>query len=153
MINSVTIMGRLTDNPVTRTTTTGKSVVSFSIAYDRGRKDANGNDQTDYFNITAWNKTGEFIGKYFTKGVLIAIRGHLFTRNYTDKNGNKRTSFDIVADEVSFCEKKVTSAPAPASGPAPAAFAAPAANAAPSYSAGTSDDFTTFDMDEGDLPF
>ncbi len=108
MINNVTIMGRLTANPELRTTNTGKSVTSFTVAVDRNYD----REQTDFINIVAWNKTAEFIERYFRKGSMIAIQGSIQTRNYEDKNGNKRTAVEVVADNVSFCGSKAESAAA-----------------------------------------
>ncbi len=111
MINNVTIMGRLTANPELRTTNTGKSVTSFTVAVDRNYD----REQTDFINIVAWNKTAEFIERYFRKGSMIAIQGSIQTRNYEDKNGNKRTAVEVVADNVSFCgDKKAAATEQPA---------------------------------------
>ncbi len=111
MINNAIIMGRLTANPELRTTNTGKSVTSFTVAVDRNYD----REQTDFINIVAWNKTAEFIERYFRKGSMIAIQGSIQTRNYEDKNGNKRTAVEVVADNVSFCgDKKSTTTEQPA---------------------------------------
>ena len=112
MLNCVTLMGRLVADPEIRTTTTGKSVASFRIAVDRAfSKD--GNRQADFITIVAWEKTAEFIGKHFSKGSMIAIQGKIQTRSYEDSNGNKRTAFEVKADEVSFCGGKNEGASAP----------------------------------------
>ena len=105
MINNVTLMGRLVADPELRTTTTGKSVANFTIAVDRSYS-KNGNKETDFINIVAWENTADFVSKYFGKGSMIAIQGSIQTRNYEDKNGNKRTAFEVVAKEVSFCGGK-----------------------------------------------
>ncbi len=111
MINNAIIMGRLTANPELRTTNTGKSVTSFTVAVDRNYD----REQTDFINIVAWNKTAEFIERYFRKGSMIAIQGSIQTRNYEDKNGNKRTAVEVVADNVSFCgDKKAAATEQPA---------------------------------------
>lgn len=106
MINNVILMGRLTADPEVRTTTTGKSVCSFSIAVERSYAKSGEQRQTDFINIVAWGSTANFISKYFTKGSMIALQGQIQTRNYEDKNGNKRTAFEILAREVSFCGSK-----------------------------------------------
>ena len=102
MINNVTLIGRLTATPELRQTTTGKTVVSFCIAVER-RFDR---DTSDFINIVAWNKTAEFVSKYFAKGDLIALTGSIQTRKYEDKDGNKRTAYEVLADDVSFCGTK-----------------------------------------------
>ena len=109
MLNHVSIMGRLARDPELRTTTSGKSVVSFTIATDRNRKDANGQNQTDWIQMTAWGKTAEFICKYFQKGSMIAIDGRLQSKTYQDKNGNNRTDMEVVVEEVNFVGAKSAS--------------------------------------------
>lgn len=109
MLNHVSIMGRLARDPELRTTTSGKSVVSFTIATDRNRKDANGQNQTDWIRMTAWEKTAEFICKYFQKGSKIAIDGRLQSKTYQDKNGNNRTDMEVVVEEVNFVGAKSAS--------------------------------------------
>lgn len=149
MLNVVAIMGRLAADPQLRQTTTGKNVASFRIACDRGRRDANGQSQADWLDVVAWDRTAEFVCKYFQKGSLIAIDGRLQSRSYQDKNGNNRTAIEIVANNVNFAApKSANAAPMAAPAPRPAAQAAPA----PSYSAGSNDDFALIE-DEGDLPF
>ena len=158
MLNVVAIMGRLAADPQLRQTTTGKNVASFRIACDRGRRDANGQSQADWLDVVAWDRTAEFVCKYFQKGSLIAIDGRLQSRSYQDKNGNNRTAIEIVANNVNFAAPKSANAapmgdagygaPTAAPAPRPAAQAAPA----PSYSAGSNDDFALIE-DEGDRPF
>ena len=109
MINNVTLIGRLTATPELRQTTTGKTVVSFCIAVERRFDRAT----SDFINIVAWNKTAEFVGKYFAKGDLIALTGSIQTRKYEDKDGNKRTAFEVLADDVSFCNTKKEKSPEP----------------------------------------
>lgn len=113
MLNVIAMQGRLARDPEMRQTTTGKSVASFTLACDRGRKDANGNSQTDWIPCTAWEKTAEFICKYFQKGSLIVIDGRLQTRQYQDKNGQNRTAVEIVAQNASFCGSKESTSTAP----------------------------------------
>ena len=158
MLNVVAIMGRLAADPQLRQTTTGKNVASFRIACDRGRRDANGQSQADWLDVVAWDRTAEFVCKYFQKGSLIAIDGRLQSRSYQDKNGNNRTAIEIVANNVNFAApKSANAAPMGDAGygaptAAPAARPAVQANPAPSYSAGSNDDFALIE-DEGDLPF
>lgn len=106
MLNVVAIIGRLAASPELKTTNSGKSVCSFRIANDSGYKDASGQSQTNWLDVTAWGKTAEFVCKYFPKGALIAIDGRLQTRQYQDKNGQNRTAVEIVAQNVSFCGSK-----------------------------------------------
>ena len=106
MLNVVALMGRLVADPQLRQTTTGKNVASFRIAVDRGRKDANGQNQADFFDIVAWDKSAEFVCRYFQKGSLIAVEGRLQSRNYQDKSGNNRNAVEVVVNNVSFAGSK-----------------------------------------------
>ena len=99
-------MGRLTADPELRTTTSGKRVTSITIAVERKYVKSGEERQADFLNIVVWEKTAEFVERYFRKGQMIAIQGSIQQRNYEDKNGNKRTAIDIVADEVHFCGDK-----------------------------------------------
>lgn len=105
MINSVVIMGRLTKDPELKTTQSGLSVISFTVAVDR-KYQKGGERQADFLNVVAWRHTAEFVEKYFRKGSMIAVQGSIQTRKYEDKNGNNRTAVEIVADNVSFCGSK-----------------------------------------------
>lgn len=98
-MNTCILTGRLTAVPELKQTPGGKYVSSFDIAVKRPHT----NDVTDFIHIVAWNKTAEFITKYFKKGQMIAIRGHLTIRNYEDKNGNKRYISEVICDEADFC--------------------------------------------------
>lgn len=102
MLNTVIIMGRLTADPELRKTQNGTAVSSFTVAVERRFQ----REQTDFINVVAWKQTAEFVEKYFHKGDMIALRGSIQQRNYEDKNGNKRTTVEVVADEVSFCGSK-----------------------------------------------
>lgn len=147
MLNCAVIMGRLTADPELRTTTSGISVTSFSVAVDRSYVRPGEERQTDFINVVAWRQTAEFVTRYFHKGSMIAVQGSIQTRNYEDKTGAKRTAVEIVADNVSFCGSKNDS------GNSGAAAAAPAATQAPSFETPASaDGFDTADMDD-DLPF
>ena len=106
MINSVVIMGRLTADPELKTTNSGLSVTSFCVAVDRPYKKDGKEREADFINVVAWRQTAEFVTSYFSKGSMIAVQGSIQTRKYTDRNGNNRTSFEIVADNVSFCGSK-----------------------------------------------
>lgn len=117
-MNSVQLIGRLTRDPEVRYTDGGASIARFSLAVDRRFKQENGAD-ADFINIVSFGKTAEFIEKYFHKGMKIALNGRIQTGSYTDKDGKKIYTTDIVAENVEFCESKGTSAnndaPAPAS--------------------------------------
>ncbi len=107
MLNIAVIMGRLTAAPELRTTPNGVSVTSFSVAVDRSYSSRSGGErQTDFINVVAWRGTAEFICKYFQKGQMIAIDGSIQTRNYEDKQGNKRTAVEVVANNANFCGSK-----------------------------------------------
>jgi single-strand DNA-binding protein len=105
MLNIVILIGRLTADPELRTTNNGVSVTSFSVAVDRAYTKEK---QTDFINCVAWRNSAEFISKYFSKGQMIALRGSLQQNNYTDKDGNKRTSYNVVVDSANFCGGKET---------------------------------------------
>jgi len=102
-MNIAVLMGRMTSTPELKTTPNGVSVTSFSIAVDRGYGD---NKQTDFINLVAWRQTAEFVCKYFTKGSRIAIEGSIQTRKYQDRDGNNRTAFEVVANNVHFVDSK-----------------------------------------------
>ena len=107
MLNHIVIMGRLTRDPELRRTGTGIAVASFTVAVDRdfGSRDG-GERETDFIDCVAWRSTGEFVSKYFTKGSMIVVSGRLQIRNWNDKDGNKRRSAEVVADNVYFGESK-----------------------------------------------
>lgn len=121
MINNVTLIGRLVADPELRTTSTGKSVANFRIAVDRPYS-KNGNKETDFITIVAWEKTADFISRHFTKGSMIALQGSIQTRNYEDSSGSKRTATEVLAKEVSFCGDKKDASLAPTSMSAPAGY-------------------------------
>ena len=101
MLNRVFLMGRLVTDPELRYTGNDSAVASFRIAVDRDKK-TGGEKQTDFISVTAWRQTAEFVNKYFAKGQLIVICGRLQVRDYTDKNGDKKTVYEVVADNVWF---------------------------------------------------
>lgn len=106
MLNTVAIMGRLTADPELKTTQGGVSVTSFTLAVDRNYVPHGQDRQADFINVVAWRSSAEFVCKHFTKGQMMAVSGQIQTRNYEDKQGNKRTAFEIVAKEISFCGSK-----------------------------------------------
>ena len=107
MLNKIFIMGRLTRDPELRRTQTGTPVASFSLAVDRDFKDkSTGERTTDFIDVVAWRQTGEFVSRYFTKGRMAVVEGRLQVRNWTDKEGNKRRSAEILADSIYFGASK-----------------------------------------------
>lgn len=106
MMNSITIMGRLCKSPELKSTRDGVAVCSVSVAVDRDYTGSHGEKQTDFFEVVAWRGTAEFISRYFTKGQQIAVQGEMQSRKYTDKNGNKRTAWELIANRVWFCGDK-----------------------------------------------
>ena len=107
MLNKVFIMGRLTRDPELRRTQTGTAVASFTLAVDRDFKDrSTGERATDFIDVVAWRQTGEFVSRYFTKGRMAVVEGRLQIREWTDKDGNKRRTAEVVADQVYFGDSK-----------------------------------------------
>ena len=107
MLNHITIMGRLVRAPELRRTGSGVAVASFTVAVDRdfGGRDG-GEKETDFIDCVAWRQTGEFVSKYFTKGRMIVVSGRLQIRSWTDKDGNKRRTAEVVADNCYFGDSK-----------------------------------------------
>ena len=126
MLNHISIVGRLTRDPELRRTNAGTAVASFTIACDRDFSQ-NGEKEVDFIDIVAWKHTAEFVSKYFSKGKMAIISGRLQMRSWTDKDGNKRRTAEIVADNVYFGESKKES--------------------------GNADDFTMLSGDDERLPF
>ena len=107
MLNHIVIMGRLARDPELRHTQTGTPVASFTLAVDRDFKDKNtGERVTDWIDVVAWRQTGEFVSRYFTKGRVAVVEGRLQMRDWTDRDGNKRRSAEVVADNVYFGDSK-----------------------------------------------
>ena len=106
MLNHVTMMGRLCADPELKTTQSDIPVCSFRIAVERDYGPKDGDRETDFFDVTAWRGTAEFVSKYFTKGRMIAVDGRLQAQNWTDREGSKRVSVEIVADSVYFADNK-----------------------------------------------
>ena len=146
MLNCVTLMGRLVADPELRTTTTGKSVATFRIAVDRSFVRQGEQRQADFITIVAWESSANFVSRYFSKGSMIAIQGRIQTRNYEDANGAKRSAFEVIANEISFCGSKAEGG----TSVTPAPQVAPAV--APSYQTANASDFEEITDDE-DLPF
>ena len=150
MLNHITIMGRLTRDPELRHTGSGIPVASFRVAVDRDYQPKDGGERkTDFIDCVAWRQTGDFISKYFTKGRMIIVDGRLEVRDWTDKDGNKRTSAEVLVENAYFGDSK-------RDGDSGNAYSAPAANFG-SYSAPTSASASAFAMigddDDAQLPF
>ena len=136
MLNHIAIMGRLTRDPELRRTGSGVAVTSFTLAVDRDFAPKDGGEkETDFIDCVAWRSTGEFVGKYFQKGSMAVVSGRLQIRNWTDKEGNKRRSAEVLADSVYFGEAKKGDSYTPAAPSAPA------------------QDFTPIEDDDAQLPF
>lgn len=139
-LNHISIMGRLTRDPELRRTGSGVAVTSFTIACDRDFSGKNGGEkETDFIDCTAWRHTAEFVSKYFNKGRMAIVSGRLQMRKWTDKDGNKRTSAEIVADNVYFGDSK--------SGNQDNGFDANTTHTVPAA------DFAMLDGDDSGLPF
>ena len=106
MLNKIILMGRLTRDPELRKTQSGTSVTSFSLAVDRDFKGQNGEKETDFIDIVAWRHTADFVSKYFTKGRMAVVEGRLQIRDWTDKDGGKRRSAEVIAENVYFGDSK-----------------------------------------------
>ena len=150
-LNKVVLAGRLTGDPELKQTASGISVLSFTLAVNRrfaSKAGEQGESQADFITVVAWRQTAEFVCKYFRKGSMIAIEGSLQTRSYEDKDGNKRTAYDVVANNVSFTGSKAESGTAPRENVA--SFEVPAT----AFSAGSNGDFEVVnEQDDDDLPF
>ena len=106
MLNKIIIMGRFTRDPELRRTGSGTAVTSFSLACDRDFKSQSGDKETDFIEVVAWKNTAEFVSKYFSKGRMAVVEGRLQIRDWTDKAGNKRTTAEVVAENVYFADSK-----------------------------------------------
>jgi single-strand DNA-binding protein len=143
-------MGRLTRDPELRHTQTGTAVSSFSLAVDRGFAAKDGGDrQTDFIDIVAWRNTAEFVSKYFVKGQMAAVVGRLQLRDWTDKDGNKRRSAEVIAENVYFTDSKKSREGdtninfSQQKGDVPGGYQTPVQGS----------DFAELEDDDGDLPF
>ena len=155
MLNHITIMGRLVRDPELRRTGSGIAVASFTVAVDRdfGGRDG-GEKETDFIDCVAWRQTGEFVSKYFTKGRMIVVSGRLQIRSWTDKDGNKRRTAEVVADNCYFGDSKRDND----GGSSYGGNTYGAAPAAPSYGgysapAAPASDFAMLEDDDAQLPF
>lgn len=146
MINSVVLMGRLTFDPELKATPSNVPVVRFQVAVDRNYQKPGEERKADFIDVTAWRQTADFIYRYFRKGSMIAIEGSLQTDSYTDRDGNKRKSVQVIANRVSFCGSKAESGTTRNSNPA---YSQPA----PSYATADNSDFEEIIDDDDDLPF
>ena len=176
MLNHIVIMGRLTRDPELRRTGSGIAVASFTLAVDRDfGKNENGERETDFIDCVAWRQTGEFVSKYFTKGRMAVVSGRLQIRSWTDKDGNKRRTAEVVADNVYFGDSKRENEGGNAYGgnsygnntyggntygsaPAYGGYSAPSAPAAPAYGgysmpSAPASDFAVLNDDDAQLPF
>lgn len=106
MLNKIFLMGRLTRDPELRRTQSGTAVASFALAVDRDYKDQDGQRETDFVDIVAWRSTAEFVSKYFSKGRMAVVEGRLQVRSWTDKDGARRRTTEVVADSVYFGDSK-----------------------------------------------
>lgn len=106
MLNHIVLMGRLTRDPELRRTQSGTAVVSFTLAVERDYNADSSNKQTDFIDIVAWRNTAEFVSRYFTKGRMAVVSGRLQIRDWTDRDGDKRKSTEVVADNVYFGDSK-----------------------------------------------
>ena len=143
MLNHITIMGRLTRDPELRRTASGISCVSFTLAVDRDYSGKDGGEkETDFIDCVAWRSTADFVSKYFSKGRMAVVSGRLQIRGWTDKEGNKRRTAEVVADNVYFGDSKKEE-----NGGNYGGFNAPA------YPESPASDFETLDGDDAQLPF
>lgn len=171
MLNHITTMGRLVRDPELRRTQAGIPVTSFTIACDRDYKAADGEKATDFIDVVAWRSTAEFVCKYLSKGRMVVVDGRLQLRDWTDRDGNKRRSAEIVASSVNFGDSRPQNQAAPAQayadrGAAPAAgypggnapvaaYPDRSATPAPAYSgsAAPRGGWQEIDDSDSDLPF
>ena len=150
MLNKVIVIGRLVRDPELRRTQSGTAVTSFSLAVDRDFKGQNGEKETDFIDVVAWRTTAEFVSKYFTKGRMAVVEGRLQIREWTDKDGNKRRSAEVVADNVYFGDaKKEDSESGGNSGYRHDQHTSASGYGAPSGP----DQFAELSDDDGELPF
>ena len=145
MLNHITIMGRLTRDPELRRTGSGIAVASFTVAVDRDFSGRDGGEkETDFIDCVAWRQTGEFVSKYFSKGRMAVVDGRLQIRSWTDKDGNKRRSAEVVADNVYFGDsKKEQTAGGAANGSSYGGYAVPDPGG----------DFAPIEGEDAQLPF
>lgn len=155
MLNKIFIMGRLTRDPELRRTQSDTPVASFSLAVDRDFKDkSTGERTTDFIDVVAWRQTGEFVSRYFTKGRMAVVEGRLQIRDWTDKDGNKRRTAEVVADNVYFGDsKRDGDGGSYSAGYSQGGVAAPAAPSGYGAPPSGGDQFAELSDDDGELPF
>ena len=162
MLNHIVIMGRLVRDPELRYTQTQTPVTSFRVAVDRDFAPKDGGErQADFIDCVAWRQTAEFVSKYFQKGSMAIVSGRLQMRDWTDRDGNKRTSAEVVADNVYFGESKRSrdengggySAPAPRQNAGGYSAPAPRQSAGGYDAAPGGNAFAELDDGDGELPF
>ena len=152
MLNRITLMGRLVADPEMRTTPSGVAVATLRLAVDRDFKNKQtGEKETDFINVVAWRQTAEFVSRYFTKGRLAVVEGRLQIRPYTDRDGNKRTAAEVVADNVYFGDSK-RDGEGGGYAPAPSHYSAPAQPSGGYAAPSGGDQFAELADDDGDLP-
>ena len=147
-MNVSCVLGRLTADPELRHTPSQVAVTTFSLAVDRAYQPKGQERQTDFINVVAWRGTAEFVCNYFRKGQRKALQGSLQSRNYTDKDGNKRTAYEVIADNVFFAESKRDNAGPRYDSQVPPAFT----ETAPAFSTAAAGDFEEITGDD-ELPF
>lgn len=152
MLNQIALMGRLTWDPELRHTQSGIAVASFRLAVDRSYSKDQAERQTDFIDIVAWRGTAEFVSKYFVKGQMAAVTGRLQVRDWTDKDGNKRRSAEVVADNIYFADTK-KSREGGGGYPQYSDNDAPPSGGDSGGSSIESSDFAELDDDDGELPF
>lgn len=151
MLNQIVIMGRLTRDPELRRTGSGTAVASFTLAVDRDFSGRDGGEkETDFIDCVAWRQTGEFVSKYFSKGRMAVVTGRLQIRGWTDKDGNKRRTAEVIADSVYFGDSKKESNNGSSYGGN--SYNAPGYNA-PGYAGPPQNDFAEIEDDDAQLPF
>ena len=150
MLNKVILMGRLTRDPELRRTGSGTAVTSFSLAVDRDFKSQGGDKETDFIDIVAWRNTAEFVSKYFTKGRMAVVEGRLQIRDWTDRDGGKRRSAEVIAENVYFGDSKREGGSDYSSAPA---YSAPYSGYAAPAAPGGHSDFAEIGEEDGELPF
>ena len=163
MLNHITIMGRLTRDPELRRTGSGIAVASFTVAVDRDMAPQGQDKETDFIDCVAWRNTGEFVSKYFAKGSMIVVSGRLQIRGWTDKDGNKRRTSEVVADHVYFGDSNKKedsshgnySAPANNYGGYGGGYSAPEPSYGGTYAppSAPASDFAMLDDDDEPMPF
>ena len=150
MLNKIILMGRLTRDPELRRTQSGTAVTSFSLAVDRDFKSQGGDKETDFIDIVAWRNTAEFVSKYFTKGRMAIVEGRLQIRDWTDRDGGKRRSAEVIAENVYFGDSKREGGSDYSSAPA---YSAPYSGYAAPAAPGGHSDFAEIGEEDGELPF